>query len=145
MRSYRRRRGAQARIHRFILIAEVFDKLESQQISVETESALHIFHVDHGMIESKFPVSIQGDGSLVLWWPRVFGTRVLRRAWRRSPLRRGFLAGWLLHWVVSTKQRKYRRGYRSCQGRSFAPSKISEIDWYCVYACPAIMMCFPFE
>jgi hypothetical protein len=48
----------QARIHRLILIAEVLDELESQQISVEAEAALHVFHVDDGMIESKFPVSI---------------------------------------------------------------------------------------
>jgi len=48
----------QARIHWFILIAEVFDELESQQISVEAESALHVFHVDHGVIERKLPASI---------------------------------------------------------------------------------------
>src|SRR5579862_3642299 len=56
----------QARIHRFIFIAEVFDELEFQQVSVESESALHVFRVDHGMIKSKFPASIQGDGNLVL-------------------------------------------------------------------------------
>ena len=58
MRSYRRRPVRAAAHNRLILIAEVFDEFESQQISVEAESALHVLHVDHGMIETKFPVSI---------------------------------------------------------------------------------------
>jgi hypothetical protein len=58
MRSYRRHPVRAARIHRFILKAEVFDQFKPQYIWVEGESALHVFHADHGMIESKFAVSI---------------------------------------------------------------------------------------
>jgi hypothetical protein len=48
---------------------------------------------------------------------------VLRWARGRSPLRRGFLSGWLLHWVVSTKQRKYRWGVRKLSRSQLRPAK----------------------
>ena len=48
---------------------------------------------------------------------------MLRWARGRSPLRRGFLSGWLLHWVVSTKQRKYRGGVRKLSRSQLRPAK----------------------
>jgi hypothetical protein len=51
-------RRAQARIHRPIFVAEVFDELESQQIAVEDKPPLHVLNVDHGMIESKLSFSV---------------------------------------------------------------------------------------
>ncbi len=51
-------RRAQARIHWLFLILEIFDEPESQQIAVEGQSALHVFHVEHSVIESKLPASI---------------------------------------------------------------------------------------
>jgi len=35
------------------LIAEIFDQLESQLVAVEVHPALHVFHVDHGMVEGE--------------------------------------------------------------------------------------------
>jgi hypothetical protein len=49
---------AQACIHRLFLVLEVFDELESQQIAVELESALHVFDVEHSVIESKLPAHV---------------------------------------------------------------------------------------
>src|SRR5580692_7529251 len=51
-------RCAEACIHWLFVIVEVFDELESQQIAVEVESALHVFHVQHSVIESKLPASV---------------------------------------------------------------------------------------
>src|SRR5271155_3224543 len=49
---------AHARVYRRAFIAEVFDQLESKHIAVEVESAIHVFHVDHGVVEGKFSVRI---------------------------------------------------------------------------------------
>src|ERR1700675_1053728 len=49
---------AQARIHWLFVIHEVFDELASQQFSVEVDSALNVFHVEHSVIESKLPAII---------------------------------------------------------------------------------------
>ena len=57
-------RRAQSCIHRLILVAEVFNELESQQVAVETESTLHVFHVDLGVVESESPVNFRGDRNL---------------------------------------------------------------------------------
>jgi hypothetical protein len=51
-------RCAHARVYRRALIAEVFDQLESKHIAVEVESAIHVFHVDHGVVEGKFSVRV---------------------------------------------------------------------------------------
>src|SRR5271155_4443981 len=51
-------RCAQARVHRPFFKLEVFDELESQQIAVELQSALHVLHVEHSVIESKLPASV---------------------------------------------------------------------------------------
>src|SRR5579872_3627113 len=39
-------------------MAKVFDELESQQVAVEPEPALHVFGVDHGVVEGEFSISL---------------------------------------------------------------------------------------
>src|SRR5271156_3784523 len=51
-------RCTHARVHRHSFIAELFDQLESKHIAVEVESAIPVFHVDHGVVEGKFSVRI---------------------------------------------------------------------------------------
>src|SRR5262249_35813898 len=94
-------RRAQTRIHRLILIAKVFNELESEQIAVETESTLHVLHVDHGMVERKPPVNFRADGSLDRLRSGIFGGRTLCKERILSILRRGFSPNWLLHSTAS--------------------------------------------
>ena len=101
-------RRAEARIHRLILVAKVFDELESQQIAVECKAALHVFDVDHGLIECKFPFGLAPDKSLVRLWLALLDARTPPGGRTWSLFRGGFSSCCLFHEI--TKRRKYRRG-----------------------------------
>src|SRR6202023_393945 len=73
-------RRAQARIHLRTFIAEVFNELEPKQVTVETKSAIHVFNVDHGVVEGKPFFSIHGGGNLVPSRSSLSGRRALRGA-----------------------------------------------------------------
>src|SRR5882762_4286776 len=94
-------RRAQAPIHLRTFIAEVFNELESKQITVETNSAIHVFNVDHGVVEGKLSFSIHGGGNLVPSRSGLPGRRALGGARILSLFRGGFPRCWFLHRVVS--------------------------------------------
>src|SRR5580693_2041025 len=91
---------AHPRIHRRTLVAKIFNELESKQIAVETESALYVLHVNHGVVESKLPGRIRGDGSLSSCPPGPLGSKFLCGARSCRVLRRDFSCFWLRHKVV---------------------------------------------
>src|SRR5271154_5072466 len=81
-------RCTHARVHRHSFIAELFDQLESKHVAVEVESAIHVFHVDHGVVEGKFSVRVQGRGSLGVSGSCALGSCALRQAKFEVLLRR---------------------------------------------------------
>ena len=120
-------RRAEARIHRLILVAKVFDELESQQIAVEDKPAFHVSNVDHGLIEGEFPFSLARDRSLVRLRLALLDVRAPRgrRTW--SLLRRDSSSCWLFHEITLTKRRKYRRRYADCQ--AFTREAVSDVQY----------------
>src|ERR1700724_892414 len=90
-------RRAQTRIHLRTFIAEVFNELESKQITVETNSAIHVFNVDHGVVEGKLSFGIYGGGNLFPSRSGLPGRRSLCRARIPSFFRGGFSCCWFLH------------------------------------------------
>jgi len=76
--------SAQACVNGNTVVAEVFDELEAEQVAIEAERAVHVLHVDHGVIEGE----LTGGG----------------RRNCRNGLRRGFaggLFGGFLRWLRS--------------------------------------------
>src|SRR5271166_1692937 len=75
-------RCAKAGINWCSFVTEVLDELEAQHIVVKTHSALHVFHVKHGMVEGELIASLwsrDGLGRLGLGCDGLLRNRSLGR------------------------------------------------------------------
>src|SRR5215472_7614910 len=61
------------------VVAEVFDEFEAQQVAIEAERTVHVFDVDHGVVEGELAVASRSSGRLGGGLRRYFFRRKLLR------------------------------------------------------------------